>query len=144
MNSLFLNLREEQMFPQRQQEQQKTAKTEKQFMGIDKETNWIWWKEQISYLFISANQITEVKLIPATDSSINVYARIDLKDRFEYFLIDNRKTLAAAKKLAEDFTKTIESKSYQKIETSNIKEESVEDNLNGFEALKQLKKQLKG
>ena len=112
-------------------------KIEKQFMGIDKKTNWIWWKEQMSYLFISVKQITEVRLIPATDSSFNVYARLDLKDKFEYFLIDNRKTLAAAKKLAEDFAKMLQSSKEEKLETIETKSD-----LNGLEALRQLKTDL--
>jgi len=128
------------MFPIKSQEQ-KLTKTEKQFMGIDHKTNWIWWKEQISYLFISATQITEVKLIPTTDNSINIYARVDLKDRFEYKLIDNKKTLAAAKKLAEDFTKMLQVKPIlsETIDTSSPKETE----LNGLEALIQLKEDLK-
>jgi hypothetical protein len=133
------------MFPQRPQESQKISKTEKQFMGIDPKTNWIWWKEQISYLFISTKQITEVKLISTTDGSINIYARIDLKDRFEYFLIDNKKTLTIAKKLAEDFVKIIKNSenSTEIVSVEEISETPIEKDLDGYEALKQLKKQLK-
>lgn len=136
------------MFPTKPQEQ-KTIKTEKQFMGIDRKTNWIWWKEQISYLFISINQVTEIKLIPATDNSINIYARLDLKDRFEYFLIDNKKTLAAAKKLAEDFAKMLQSKPISSETIDNpssatkLPEETEKTELNGLEALIQLKGDLK-
>lgn len=138
------------MFPIKPQEQ-KTIKTEKQFMGIDRKTNWIWWKEQISYLFISINQVTEIKLIPATDNSINIYARLDLKDRFEYFLIDNKKTLAAAKKLAEDFAKMLQAKpiSSETIDSppatkpSEESKETEKTELNGLEALIQLKEDLK-
>lgn len=126
------------MFPQKTQEPQQ-QKVEKQFMGLDRKTNWMWWKEQISYLFISTKQIVEVKLIPATDGSFNVYARIDLKDRFEYFLIDNKKTLAAAKKLAEEFAQILLG---IKEKNKSEEKESEVSNLNGLEALKLLKKDL--
>lgn len=136
------------MFPTKPQEQ-KISKTEKQFMGIDRKTNWIWWKEQISYLFISVNQVTEIKLITATDNSINIYARLDLKDRFEYFLVDNKKTLAAAKKLAEDFAKMLQAKPILSETTDNpssvskTNEGTEKTELNGLEALIQLKGDLK-
>jgi len=73
------------------------------FLSVDAKTNWLWFQEEISYLFISPDRVTEVKIIPTINNSFNVWARIDLKDRLEYKLIDTRKTLAAAKKLSEDF-----------------------------------------
>jgi len=73
------------------------------FLSVDTKTNWLWFQEEISYLFISPDRVTEVKIIPTINNSFNVWARIDLKDRLEYKLIDTRKTLAAAKKLSEDF-----------------------------------------
>ncbi len=130
------------MFPQQKQQEPQQQKIEKQFMGLDRKTNWMWWKEQISYLFISTNQITEVKLIPATDGSFNVYARIDLKDRFEYFLIDNKKTLAAAKKLAEEFTQILLGIKEKEVSKTKDIEEINKSDLNGLEALKVLKKDL--
>ena len=129
------------MFPQKLSEQQKTqpSKIEKQFMGIDHSIKYMWWKEEISYLFIPVTQITEVKIVPATDSSFNVYARLDLKDRFEYKLIDNKKTLAAAKKLAEDFVKLIYQNSEpEKITKTEETETVILENYNAIEALKNL------
>jgi hypothetical protein len=128
------------MFPQQKQEQQ-SPKTSKQFLAIDKKVNWIWWQEEASYLFHPASQITEVKLIPASDNSFNVYARVDLKDRFEYKLVDNKKTLAAAKKLAEDFAKMLQSPKEEKLET--VDSDKIKSDLNGLEALKLLKEDLK-
>lgn len=148
------------MFPEKPT--QKTAATtnvEKQFLGIHKSTNCLWWKEQISYLFIPASQITEIKLVTATDGSYNVYARVNLLDRFEYFLIDNKKTLSAAKKLAEEFiimiqeaktNKEVSDKKQEKNkeESPNKKQEKTngkkqESNLNGAEALVVLMEDLK-
>ena len=129
-----------------EQQQKPTAtKIEKSFMGIDHETKYLWWKEEISYLFLAAKQITEVKIVPATDSTFNVYARLDLKDRFEYKLIDNKKTLAAAKKLAEDFVKLLNQEyiiDAKDIPTPKSETKETEKNLNGLEALLKLKEDL--
>jgi hypothetical protein len=113
------------MFPQKSNLEQNQKQTVK-FISSDPKTNWTWWQDEISYLFIPAERITEVRLVPATDGSINVHARINLQDRFEYKLIENRKTLAAAKKLAEEFVKKIQMK--EAIETDNIE-------TNGLKAL---------
>lgn len=139
------------MFPQKQAEHKVEARR-KEFLVVDKKTMWVWWQEEISYLFHPASQITEVKLIPVTDGSFNVFARVDLKDRFEYKLIDNKKTLAAAKKLAEDFAKMLQSKpiSSETIDNpssatkpSEESKETEKTELNGLEALIQLKGDLK-
>ena len=95
------------MFAPKNQTNVKETVVEKSFMGIDKLSKWTWWKEEMSYLFLPTSQITEVKIVIASNDSFNVYARLDLKDRFEYKLIDNKKTLAAAKKLSEEFIKMI-------------------------------------
>lgn len=136
------------MFPQKQAEHKVEARR-KEFLVVDKKTMWVWWQEEISYLFHPASQITEVKLIPVTDGSFNVFARVDLKDRFEYKLIDNKKTLAAAKKLAEDFAKMLQSKPISSETIDNpssatkLPEETEKTELNGLEALIQLKGDLK-
>jgi hypothetical protein len=136
------------MFPQKQSEQKVEARR-KEFLVVDKKTMWVWWQEEISYLFHPAAQITEVKLIPVTDGSFNVFARVDLKDRFEYKLIDNKKTLAAAKKLAEDFAKMLQAKPILSETTDNpssvskTNEGTEKTELNGLEALIQLKGDLK-
>ena len=133
------------MFPQKQQEQ-KTEVRRKEFLAIDQKVKWIWWQEETTYLFHPTSQVTEVKLIPATDGSFNVYARVDLKDRFEYKLVDNKKTLAAAKKLAEEFTQMLlglkdKPETKDSKETSETKTEET-DKLNGLEALLKLKADL--
>ena len=136
------------MFPQKQSEQKVEARR-KEFLVVDKKTMWVWWQEEISYLFHPAAQITEVKLVPVTDGSFNVFARVDLKDRFEYKLIDNKKTLAAAKKLAEDFAKMLQAKPILSETTDNpssvskTNEGTEKTELNGLEALIQLKGDLK-
>lgn len=145
------------MFPQKVSEQKPTpSKTQKSFLGVDSKTKWVWWQEEVSYLFIPVSQITEVKIVPATDGSCNVYARVDLKDRFEYKLIENKKNINAAKKLAEDFVKLLktDSETIENKETDKTKSEKVETkdsdkikpdtkSLNGLEALIKLKEELK-
>ena len=118
------------------------AKIEKQFLGIDKKTKYLWWKEQVSFLFVSASQVTEIKLVAATDGSLNVYARVDLRDRFEYFLIDNKRTLATAKKLAEEFIELIQTGKISEKKKSEEKTET-KTNLDGAEALTVLMEDLK-
>ncbi len=76
-------------------------------VSFDRQTGWLWFQEEISYVFIPADRVTEIRLVFATDNSVNIYTRIDMKDRLEYKLIGNKKTLAAAKKLAEDFVSTL-------------------------------------
>lgn len=139
------------MFPKKAQDDNKeTIKIEKQFVGFDELTGYLWWKEEVSYLFISSNQITEIKIVGAANNSFNVYARIDLKDRFEYFLIDNKKTLTTAKKLSEDFIRMIHGKKKEidknnksKESEKNIEIKGSEEIKNGFEALIELAKDLK-
>jgi len=110
------------------------VKLEKHFMGIDHKTKHVWWKEEMSYLFIPATQITEVKIVIASNDSFNIYARLNLFDRFEYKLIDNKKTLAAAKKLAEDFVKLIQKKDPE-VEEIKQKKEPETDALEALKAL---------
>jgi hypothetical protein len=92
----------------------------KKFLTIDFNTNYIWWQEEVSYLYISADQITEIKITPTDNNTFNIYVRIDLKDRFEYKFIDNRKTLASAKKLAEDFVGSFKKSQYITNENETI------------------------
>ena len=141
------------MFPQKVSEQKPTpSKIQEKFLGVDRKLKWAWWQEEITYLFIPISQITEIKLVPVTDGSFNVYARVDLKDRFEYKIIENKKNINAAKKLAEDFVKLLKtnSETIENKETDKTKSEKVETKdsdkikpINGLEALLKLKEELK-
>jgi len=122
-----------------------------QFLAIDTKTSWIWFQEELSYLFIPISQIVEIKLVPATNNSINIYARLNLNDRFEYKMIENKKTLAAARKYVENFVMLLQScrsgSSNKSIEQETEEPKKTEknniNNLDGFEALKQLVETLK-
>ena len=93
----------------------------------------------------------EIKLVPATNNSINIYARLNLNDRFEYKMIENKKTLAAARKYVENFVMLLQScrsgSSNKSIEQETEEPKKTEknniNNLDGFEALKQLVETLK-
>lgn len=111
------------------------------FLSFDPKTNWLWFQEEISYLFVPASQITEIKLVSATDGSINVYIRLDLRDRFEYKLINNTKTLTSAKKLAEDFITMIQNGKLP--EKKKKQEPETNSNSDGLSALTVLMEDLK-
>jgi hypothetical protein len=116
------------VFERREEDSKKKTQTiMKSFLTLDLNNNYTWWKEEISYLYIPFSQITEIKITPTENNTFNVYARIDLKDRFEYKLIDNRKTLAAAKKLAEDFVSSFNKNRFyiNKEETIFIKKDNI-------------------
>lgn len=99
-------------WPSKQKSEEKFQKTEKDFLSFNRKLKCIWWKDDDSLMFLPISQIMQIELIPATSNTYNVFARVNLRDRFEYKLIDNRKTLAAAKKLAEDFTRLIQTEEF--------------------------------
>lgn len=96
------------MFPTKQnQHDDKKPIQKKEFLAIDSKTKWAWYQEEISFLFHPVKDITDLKLVKANDGSFNIYIRLDLKNRFEDKFLDNKKTLAAARKLAEDFIRVV-------------------------------------
>lgn len=112
------------MFPTKEQVTKQQSVPTSKFLTRDAETNWLWFQEEISYLFVSPEQVTEIKIVPATNGSFNIYTRLDLKDRFEYKFVENCKTLTSAKKTSEDFIKMI--KNIQKKKQKNSKKKETE------------------
>ena len=83
----------------------KAPPTKTECLMIDPKTKWAWYHEEVSYLFHPTSQIVNVRIVIVSNNSFNIYAEIDLKNKLETKFLDNKKTLAAAKKFVEEFIK---------------------------------------
>lgn len=85
-----------------------------QLLGIDQKTKHIWLQSESSILYASADQILETRIIQSLGGGFNIYAKINLIYRFEDYLLDIKKTLAAAKKFVEEFMKELRKEEFIK------------------------------
>lgn len=99
----------------------------KSLLGIDQKSKHIWLQGESSLLFVSLDQLTEIRIIKTVAGVFNIYAKVNLIYRFEDHLLDVKKTLAAAKKFVEDFIKESQKEEYVKdlTGTKYIKKKSV-------------------